>query len=151
MANPNQGDVLTYNGSAWVNQNQVLGPLGIGGTLAWSGHVTASGGSNPKVAPGANLGTGGSATVTLYSDSNDTRGRIDFTPGTIPAPGQMVKVTFASTYPANACYVFVQALDNQGALLGYSVGDRLPAGFNLYTQNAPTAGQLYSVYYWVIN
>lgn len=29
MANPNLGDVLTYNGSAWVNQPWVQGPFGV--------------------------------------------------------------------------------------------------------------------------
>src|SRR5216683_8074330 len=39
MANPNLGDVLTYNGSAWVNQPWVQGNFGVGGPPVYPLHA----------------------------------------------------------------------------------------------------------------
>lgn len=138
----NSGDILVYDGTKWVNQPNLPG------ALTWSGHAADSGGANPSVAVGGALGTTG--TVSRDTDSNDTRGKVTFTPGgTGIAPGQMIKVTYASAYAA-APYVFVQALDFVGGSLGYSVGDHGPGGFAIYAQVAPASGAAYSVWYWVL-
>lgn len=36
MANPNLGDALTYDGSAWVNQRRVQGTFAIGASAPWA-------------------------------------------------------------------------------------------------------------------
>ena len=41
MANPNLGDVLTYNGSAWVNQPWVQGPFGVATIPVYPFHALA--------------------------------------------------------------------------------------------------------------
>lgn len=125
----NAGDILVYDGTKWENSSE---------------------GSAPSVALGAALTGSASASVTLVSGSNNIRGMITIMSGTGPSSGQLVKVTFPSGYFSVTPYVFLQALDNAGATLGYTVGDRVSTGFNIYAQNTPAASATYNLYYWVV-
>lgn len=124
--------------------NAFLDDVSIAGKFSVTGDLSFAGSSVPVAAAGADAGTLPPSPV-VAAGSNDTRGRITFGTGTVPAAGAQVGVTFFAT-KATAPFVLVIARNTVTEALGLYVSASPTTGFTLSVTVAPAASQANTVY-----
>lgn len=148
---------FTVNGAATFNGTvQMVEGAVFNQTAIFEGHLAALAPVPTVTAGGIGSCLGTTGTCTLDSHSSDTAGSISFTPGgTISgAPGQLLHVTFGSSYSPTSTKVYVTlgaGTSGAAALQIYVPTGTLSAtGFDLYCGVTPASGTTYSVSYVVI-
>jgi hypothetical protein len=102
----------------------------------------------PTAAAGANAGTSPPAPA-VVGGSNDQRGELTLGPGTTPAAGAQVVVTFAQSiaaYGGNIPAVTLAARNSTTAALGLYISAVSATSFTVSTTSAPAASQANTVY-----
>ncbi len=110
-------------------------------------HLTASNALTgvPALAALTDNGTTPPSPTFSLIGGTDVRGSVKFGSGGSPSSGDQVSVTFAEAY-ANAPMVVVTPQNADTAALGVYVSGGSTTGFNIATQNAPSASQSGSTY-----
>lgn len=113
---------------------------------AYNAHVAVANNLIPTVTPGAQAGTG--ATATLVSGSDDLLTVVTAVAGTTPAAGEAVRVTFGAPRTNAPLVVQVGALNvAAGTLYAANI---TATGYSILTQSAPVAGRSYTLWGHVV-
>jgi hypothetical protein len=100
----------------------------------------------PALAALTNNGTTPPSPIFSLIGGSDARGYVKFGSGGSPSVGDQISVTFSQAY-ANAAPIIVASPQNADtAALGVYVSSVSNTGFNIATQNAPTASQSVATY-----
>ena len=112
------------------------------GDLSISRHID-TGGPNPGISPGGNIGAGG--TVSL--SGTDTSGTVTINTGIGPSAGNLVNINFAAAYNETP-QVIITPVGQPGSQLEYYV-TRTSSGFTIRSANSPSSSQTYVFDFWV--
>lgn len=118
--------------------------LGGNASLTIPNHLRFNGPTPGRTINPAQLGSGGSASVS----GSDTSGTVSITTGNSPAAGCMVRVTFNQRY-ATQPYVLISPVGNAAGLATYYV-ERDQTGFNICVSSPAPANQSFGFDYFVM-
>lgn len=115
------------------------------GGLQVPNHIGFTGPTPGVNTNGAQIGTGGSASLS----GSDTSGTVNITTGNSPAAGCMVRVNFAQRFTKTP-YIVITPVGRAGGLVQYYI-ERDPTGFNICASNPAPGNQSFGFDYFAMN
>lgn len=136
----------TFNGPMTASQITVSQLIISGnGSLQVPNHIGFSGPTPSHTTNGAQLGTGGSASLS----GSDTSGTVNITTGNSPAAGCIVRINFAQRFTKTP-YIIITPVGRAGGLVQYYI-ERDPAGFSICASNPAPGNQSFGFDYFAMN
>ncbi len=129
-------------GIAITGAHPGLTSLATSGTVTVGTHLIVSG---PAVTAAAGAQAGGSPPAPVIGTSVDNGGLITFGTGSAPAAGELVTVTFGTTFVSPKAVVVCPA-NTATQALGLYVSNLATTGFALRATSGPAASQANTVY-----